>query len=148
LVAEPGVETGVVTDAVNDMLKASSGSLLMEQVLAPNFKCYRREDGDIGDPISTEAQGDGVAGVKGLIRPPTARAKDICEKDMHDLMAAACKEMDERVLAPDTAPEVFTQMVLTDIIERKYERLTPDETESVRQHLAAQMNLVTLARKE
>ncbi len=47
LVAEPGVETTVVADAVNDMLKAISGAMLMEQVLAPNFKFYRREDGDI-----------------------------------------------------------------------------------------------------
>ena len=148
LVAEPGVETGVVTDAVNDMLKAISGSLLMEQVLAPNFKFYRREDGDIRDPISTDAQGNVVIGIKGLVEPPTQRAKEICEKDMNDLMAAACKEMDKRVLSPDTAPEVFTQMVLTDIIERKYENISPDETESVRQHLAAQMNIVTLARKE
>lgn len=148
LVAEPGVETGAVTDAVNDMLKAISGSLLMEQVLAPNFKFYRREDGDIRDPIITDAQGNVVIGIKGLIEPPTARAKAICEQDMHDLMAAACQEMDRRVLLPDTAPEIVNQMVFTDIIERKYENLSEQETESVRQHLAAQMNIVTLARKE
>jgi hypothetical protein len=144
LVAEPGV----VTDAVNDMLKAISGSLLMEQVLAPNFKFYRREDGDIRDPISTDGEGNVVIGIKGLIEPPTDRAKAICEHDMHDLMAAACQEIDRRVLAPDTAPEVATQMLLTDIIERKYENLSDEEAESVRQHLAAQMNLVTLARNE
>lgn len=51
LVAEPGVETTVVADAVNDMLKAISGALLMEQVLAPNFRFYRREDGDIREPV-------------------------------------------------------------------------------------------------
>lgn len=148
LVAEPGVETGVVSDAVNDMLKAISGSLLMEQVLAPNFKFYRREDGDIREPISTDDQGNVVIGIKGLIEPPTARAKEICEQDMRDLMAAACQEMDRRVLSPDVAPEVVTQMVFTDIIERKYENLSEEETESVRQHLAAQMNIVTLARRE
>jgi hypothetical protein len=67
---------------------------------------------------------------------------------MHDLMAAACQAMDKRVLAPDTAPEVATQMILTDIIERRYEHLSPDETESVRQHLAAHMNILSLARQE
>lgn len=148
LVAEPGVETGVVADTVNDMLKAISGSLLMEQVLAPNFKFYRREDGDIRAPMSTDAEGNVVIGIKGLIEPPSQRARDICEQDMHDLVAAACQEMDRRVLAPDTAPEVATQMVLTEIIERKYENLNVDETESVRQHLAAHMNILTLARKE
>lgn len=148
LVAEPGVETGLVTDAVNDMLKAISGSLLMEQVLAPNFKFYRREDGDVRAPIGTDSEGNVTIGIRGLIEPPTNRAREICEKDMQDLMATAYQEMDRRVLAPDTAPEVATQMVLSDIIERRYETLEPEEAESIRQHLAAQMNVLTLARKE
>ncbi|MBR9763540.1 MAG: DEAD/DEAH box helicase family protein [Rhodobacteraceae bacterium] len=148
LVAEPGVETGVVTDAVNDMLKAISGSLLMEQVLAPNFKFYRREDGDVRAPMGTDDEGNITIGIKGLVEPPTDRSREICEKDMNDLMATAYQEMDRRVLSPDTAPEVATQMVLTDIIERRYETLDAQEAESVRQHLAAHMNVLTLARKE
>lgn len=148
LVAEPGVETGVVTDAVNDMLKAISGSLLMEQVLAPNLKFYRREDGDVRAPMSTDEEGNVTIGIKGLMEPPTDRARAICEKDMNDLMATAYQEMDRRVLSPETAPEVATQMVLTDIIERRYETLDTEETESVRQHLATHMNLLTLARKQ
>ncbi|KPN62363.1 Superfamily II DNA or RNA helicase [Aliiroseovarius crassostreae] len=148
LVAEPGVETDVVSDAVNDMLKAISGSLLMEQVLAPNFKFYRREDGDVREPVRTDGQGNVMIGIKGLIEPPTERAKEICEQDMHDLLAAACQAMDKRVLAPDTAPEVATQMVLTDIIETRYPDLNDEETESARQHLAAHMNILTLARQE
>lgn len=148
LVAEPGVETGIVTDAVNDMLKAISGSLLMEQVLAPNFKFYRREDGDVRAPIGTDSEGNVTIGIRGLIEPPTDRAREICEKDMQDLMATAYQEMDRRVLVPDTAPEVATQMVLSDIIERRYETLDLEEAESIRQHLAAQMNVLTLARKE
>ncbi|WP_119306017.1 DEAD/DEAH box helicase [Cohaesibacter haloalkalitolerans] len=148
LVAEPGVETSVVTDAVNDMLKAISGSLLMEQVLAPNFKFYRREDGDVRAPIDIDEEGVITIGIKGLVEPPTARAKEICEKDMEDLMATAYQEMDRRVLSPDTAPEVATQMVLTEIIERRYDGLDDNETESVRQNLAARMNILTLARRD
>ncbi|WP_417812509.1 DEAD/DEAH box helicase [Thalassospira alkalitolerans] len=148
LVAEPGVETGVVSDAVNDMLKAISGSLLMEQVLAPNFKFYRREDGDVRAPMGADVEGNITIGIKGLIEPPTDRSREICEKDMNDLMATAYQEMDRRVLSPDTAPEVATQLVLTDIIEKRYETLDAEETESVRQHLAAHMNVLTLARKE
>lgn len=148
LVAEPGVETGVVTDAVNDMLKAISGSLLMEQVLAPNFRFYRREDDDVRAPIETDGHGNVMIGIKGLVEPPTERAREICEQDMADLMAAACQAVDARVLSPETAPEVATQMVLTEIIEKRYESLTDEETESVRQHLAARMNILTLARRE
>jgi hypothetical protein len=147
LVAEPGVETGIVTDAVNDMLKAITGSLLMEQVLAPNFRFYRREDGDIREAVHLDGQGNVAIGIRGLMEPPTDRARDICEQDMQDLLAAACQAMDRRVLSPETAPEVATQMVLTDIIERRYETLTDEEAESVRQHLAAHMNILTLARQ-
>ena len=39
-------------------------------------------------------------------------------------------------------------MVMTDIIERSYENLSDDETEEVRQHLAARMNLMNMARRE
>lgn len=148
LVAEPGVETGLVADAVNDMLKAISGALLMEQVLAPNFKFYRREDGDIRDPISVDGQGTVTIGIKGLMEPPTDRARDICEKDMHELVAKACQAMDRRTVAPDVAPEVANQMVLTEIIEHSYPNLNADETEAIRQDLAARMNILTLARRE
>ena len=147
LVAEPGVETTVVADAVNDMLKAISGAMLMEQVLAPNFKFYRREDGDIRAPVETMKDGTVHIGIKGLMEPPTARARAIVENDMNELVAKACQVMDRRVVADDVAPEVATQMVLTDIIETTYENLSDDETESVRQDLAARMNLIGMAKR-
>lgn len=147
LVAEPGVETGVVTDAVNDMLKAISGALLMEQVLQPNFRFYRREEGDTRPPVEVDSEGRVHIGIGGLMAPPTDRARAIVENDMHELVARACQQMDRRTVADDVAPEVATQMVLTDIIERSYENLTPDETEAVRQDLAARMNIAAIARR-
>jgi hypothetical protein len=147
LVAEPGVETGAVTDAVNDMLKAISGALLMEQVLQPNFKFYRREEGDTRPPVEVDGEGKVHIGIGGLMAPPTDRAREIVENDMHELVAKACQQMGPETVANDVAPEVATQMVLTDIIERSYENLTPDETEAVRQDLAARMNLAAIARK-
>lgn len=147
LVAEPGVETTVVADAVNDMLKAISGAMLMEQVLAPNFKFYRREDGDIRAPVETTKDGTVHIGIKGLMEPPTPRARAIVENDMNELVAKACQAMDRRVVADDVAPEVATQMVLTDIIETTYENLSDDEAESVRQDLAARMNLIGMAKR-
>ncbi|MWB78498.1 DEAD/DEAH box helicase [Pseudooceanicola sp. 216_PA32_1] len=148
LIAEPGVETTVVADAVNDMLKAISGALLMEQVLQPNFRFYRREDGDIREPIEVDDTGTVHIGIKGLMEPPTNRSKAICENDMQDLMAKACQAMDRRTVGDDIAPEVATQMVLTDIIEKSYENLSADETEAIRQDLAARMNIANLARRE
>lgn len=148
LVAEPGVETTVVADAVNDMLKAISGALLMEQVLAPNFRFYRREDGDIREPVHTDGQGRVHIGIGGLVEPPTPRARAIVENDMQDLVAKACQAVDRRVLGDDVAPEVATQMILTEIVEASYENLDREETEAIRQDLAARMNIIGMARRE
>lgn len=148
LVAEPGVETTVVADAVNDMLKAISGVLLMEQVLAPNFKFYRREDGDIREPVHVDAEGRVNIGIGGLMEPPTLRARAIVENDMQDLVAKACQAMDRRVVGDDVAPEVATQMVLTEIVESSYEDLDEDETEAIRQDLAARMNIIGMAKRD
>jgi len=41
LIAEPDASQGLVTEAVNDTLKAIAASLLMEQVLAPKFEFKR-----------------------------------------------------------------------------------------------------------
>jgi hypothetical protein len=79
--------------------------------------------------------------------PPTDRARAIVENDMHELVAQACQQMDRRTVADDVAPEVATQLVLTNIIERTYEDLTPDETEAIRQDLAARMNIAAIARR-
>jgi len=46
LIAEPDTEDEVVRTAVNDMLKAIACSLLMEQVLAPNFNFRTRPSDD------------------------------------------------------------------------------------------------------
>jgi hypothetical protein len=45
LIAEPTAEQSAVAEAVNDMLKAISASLLMEQVLAPRYKFTPRNAG-------------------------------------------------------------------------------------------------------
>lgn len=81
------------------------------------------------------------------MEPPTARARAIVEDDMQDLVAKACQAMDRRVVADDVAPEVATQLVLTEIVEKSYEDLTPDETEAIRQDLAARMNIIGMAKK-
>ena len=46
LIAQPDAENDQVTIAVNNMLKAITCSLLMEQVLAPNFKFKAKKDDD------------------------------------------------------------------------------------------------------
>src|SRR5687767_4659149 len=50
LIAEPDAAEEVVTEAVNDTLKAIAASLLMEQVLAPRFE-FRPKNVDNGPTV-------------------------------------------------------------------------------------------------
>lgn len=145
LIAEPDTSADNVTSAVNDMLKAIAASLLMEQVLAPNFKFKTRpsDDGIEGDSkvVSIDySQSETTVAIKGFAEPSTPRVKQIVQGDLVDLMAFVMQ--DDRVVKAamnpeEIAPEVVTQVYVPKVIEKKYPDLSEDEVEEVRQHLVA-----------
>ncbi|MCA1397459.1 DEAD/DEAH box helicase [Bradyrhizobium sp. BRP56] len=145
LIAEPDASADNVADAVNNMLKAIAASLLMEQVLAPNFKFKTRSTDDnidggtkIVDIDYTNSET--TVAIKGFAEPSTPRVRQILQSDLVDLTASVMQ--DERVLRaamnPDEIPpEVVTQVYVPKVIETKYPDLTPQEVEEVRQHVVA-----------
>ncbi|MDE2133318.1 MAG: hypothetical protein KGJ49_01825 [Alphaproteobacteria bacterium] len=145
LIAEPDASEERVTDAVNNMLKAIACSLLMEQVLAPNFKFKTRDDADELDGSAKETDitythGDSVIAIRGFAEPSTERTKQILESDLSDLTAAIFQ--DESVLRAamnpsDYAPEVVNQVFIPKVIEHRYPDLTPQEVEEIRQAVVA-----------
>ena len=145
LIAEPDATEDRVVDAVNNMLKAIACSLLMEQVLAPNFKFKTKSDADELDGTrresSIEYTGEAtVIAIKGFAEPSTARSRQIIETDIADLTAAIFQ--DETVLrasmSPDDyAPEVVSQVFIPKVIAKKYPDLTEDEIEEIRQAVVA-----------
>ena len=85
LIAQPDAEDDLVKLSVNNMLKAITASLLMEQVLAPNFKFkpkFPEEDGE-----DAEDDDDNTIKIRGFKSPSSQRAKDIIESDINDLKA-------------------------------------------------------------
>lgn len=144
LIAQPDAETDAVSGAVNNMLKAIACSLLMEQVLAPNFNFRSRADDEItGERKAVEiipTGGTPEIAIRGFAEPSTPRTKQIIESDLVDLTAAIFQ--DETVLRaamnPDEyTPEVINQVFIPKAIEREYPDLTPEEVEEVRQHVVA-----------
>jgi superfamily II DNA or RNA helicase len=145
LIAEPDANEDRVSDAVNNMLKAIACSLLMEQVLAPNFKFKTKPDGDELDGARRESDiiytgQETIISIKGFREPSTARTRQILESDLNDLAAAIFQ--DESVLRaamnPDEyAPEVVNQVFIPKVIERQYPDLSPDEVEEIRQAVVA-----------
>lgn len=130
LIAQPDAENDQVTIAVNNMLKAITCSLLMEQVLAPNFKFKAKKDDDF------EPTPPGTMKIGGFKEPSTKRTKDIIESDLADLKAAILQ--DDKVIAASAGkvdPEVVNKILIPKIIQRKYPDLTEAEVEEVRQQV-------------
>lgn len=144
LIAEPDASEERVTDAVNNMLKAIACSLLMEQVLAPNFKFKTKADADELDGSRKETdivytQQNSVIAIKGFAEPTTERTRQILESDLNDLTAAIIQDADvlRAGMNPDYSAEIVNQVIIPKVIEHKYPDLAPDEVEEVRQAVVA-----------
>lgn len=130
LIAQPEAEDEQVKVAVNNMLKAITCSLLMEQVLAPNFKFKTKvlDDDGITPP--------GTIKVGGFKEPSTKRARDIIESDLDELKAAILQN--DKIIAASAGavdPEVVNKVLIPKIIQIKYPDLTAEEVEEIRQHV-------------
>jgi hypothetical protein len=154
LIAEPLAEQGAVVTAVNDMLKAITASLLMEQVMAPRFRFHPRRE-ESAEDIGTGGAGTGMhvdeetgemhIAIKGIREPSTQRVRMIVEQDLNDLLANICQDprIAARAVADDaTAPEVVNQVLVPKVIEERYPYLEPEEVEEVREHLLAGMAVI------
>jgi superfamily II DNA or RNA helicase len=129
LIAQPLAETDEVKQSVNNMLKAITASLLMEQVLAPNFKFKNKlDDSDIVE--------EGTIKIKGFKMPTTKRVNDILESDINDLKATILQDSTmNKAIAGNTDPEVINKCIMPRIIMEKYPDLLPEEIEQIRQYV-------------
>lgn len=138
LIASPEAEDDDVKVAVNNMLKAITASLLMEQVLAPNFKFKPKKNDDDDDDENDEEFDDsnGTLYINGYKKATSQRAKDIIESDINDLKA--------RILQDDTMlkampgnlePETINTVLIPKIIREVYPDLNDEEVEAVRQYV-------------
>ena len=130
LIAQPQAADDEVKLSVNNMLKAITASLLMEQVLAPNWKFKTKtSDDDIAEP--------GEIKIRGLKEPSTKRVKDIVEDDITDLKAAIFQDTTMLKAMPDASvdPEVINKVLIPKVIRTKYPDLTDEQVEEVRQHV-------------
>lgn len=129
LIAQPDAEDQLVKVSVNNMLKAITASLLMEQVLAPNwsFKTKVSED-DESKP--------GEIKIKGFKEPSSDRVKQILESDLNDLKAAILQ--DDKMLKAmpgNVDPEVINKVLIPKVIRIRYPDLDDTQVEEIRQHV-------------
>jgi superfamily II DNA or RNA helicase len=132
LIAQPDAEDEEVKLSVNNMLKAITASLLMEQVLAPIFKFKIKKDEDDED----EDDDDKTIKIRGFKLPTSQRAKDIIETDLNDLKAKILQDPQMLKAMPgNIEPEVINTVLIPKIIREVYPYLDEEDVEAVRQHV-------------
>lgn len=142
LISQPDAQDDEVFFAVNNVMKAITASLLMESVLAPNFK-FKRKDRE--DQKSSGAE----MFVKGLKEPSTQRTKDIIENDLNDLRASILQEPRiQTAIATGTDAEIINKQMIPAIIKQIYPDLSGAEVEEVRQQFISQSVVQSAERKE
>ena len=129
LIAQPDASNDEVTIAVNNMLKAITASLLMEQVLAPNFN-FKAKRGNDDFPKAGELL------IKGFREPSSSRVKQIVETDLNDLKATILQDNTfAKAAVGGLDAQVANQVLIPRIIRERYPDLSDDQVEELRQQV-------------
>jgi len=164
LIAEPMADQAAVAEAVNDMLKAISASLLMEQVLAPRYEFTPKDTGP-KEGFTYGPEGYQVGGtnlgvnentgqfhveINGLTTPQSSEATRICKDDLNEVVTSFLQDKTvlERGLfdKENTLPEELTQLRMGKIVRERYPDLSDVDQEAIRQHAIAAMNITQQAK--
>lgn len=133
LIAQPDAEDGEVKLSVNNMLKAITASLLMEQVLAPNFKFKPKFPEDDDEDSEDD---ENTIRINGFKVASSSRVKAIIESDITDLKATILQnETMIKALPGNVDPEVINKVLIPKIIRETYPDLTDEQVEEVRQYV-------------
>jgi hypothetical protein len=164
LIAEPAADQSAVAEAVNDMLKAISASLLMEQVLAPRYEFTPKNTGpkegfDYGEDGYKEGShnvgvnaGTGQIHVEinGLTTPQTPEATRICKEDLNEVVTSFLQDKTalERGLfdKENLVAQELTQLRMGKIVRERYPDMSETDQEAIRQHAIAAMNVTQQAK--
>ncbi len=133
MIAMPDAEQAEVKVAVNDFLKAITASLLMEQVMAPNWN-FRMVACDM-EKAENDAHTIVIEGLKPLT---SVRARQIVEEQLDDLKADVLNnDLIVRAISGSTTAETITKELIPKVIRERYPDLNEEEVEMVREHFVA-----------
>ncbi len=129
LIAQPDADDDDVKTSVNNMLKAITVSLLMEQVLAPNITFKPRSLIALGEKVKP-----GTIILDDTEQPVSARVQKILQEGgVNDVITAVIQ--DTKTIAPmivnPEQPQLFTAEDLPKVVTRLYPDLTPEEAKCV-----------------
>ncbi|SEI63184.1 Superfamily II DNA or RNA helicase [Allopseudospirillum japonicum] len=135
LISQPDAEDEDVKRSVNDMLKAITVSLLMEQVLAPAVTFKPRSRLLAGEPMAP-----GTIVIEDTSAPVSVRVIKALE-NMDNIKAAILQKPE--VIAPavtgDADPEVMEAVEIPKVIEKLYPEMEQQEVQTVAEAVQTSM---------
>ncbi|NTZ38577.1 ATP-dependent helicase [Enterobacter sp. JMULE2] len=128
LIAQPDAQDDDVKVSVNNMLKAITTSLLMEQIMAPSIQFKPRSQWT-GEPLPAN-----TVLVDDYALPVSDKVLTILNGGKNEILAAlmANEQVVKEAISESTPPEVITQVVLPSVIQTLHPDLTQYELEQVR----------------
>lgn len=136
LIAQPDATDEDVKVSVNNLLKAITLSLLMEQVLAPNITFRRRSD---MRPDEQPNPGDVI--IDDTTLSASKKVVDILNKDSDDLIAALVQDTQnaKRYIQEDTPASAVNETALPKIVACRYPELSVEEQDQIVQGTLTKM---------
>ena len=134
LVAEPNVNKEEIVDSVNNILKAISASLLMEEVIAPKFNFKPKEDYSGNKESSTEERNDHTIFIEGYRGIKSEKVKDIIDNDIVDIKARILQNQDiQHAIGQNLPAETINKGLIPKVIRE----LLPDLNENEQKELSS-----------
>ena len=130
LVAEPNANREEIVESVNNILKAISASLLMEEVIAPKYNFKPKELSNNGNESSQpndDGRGhtifiDGFHGIK------SDKVKDIIENDIVDIKARILQDPEiQHAIAQNVPAETINNGLIPKVVREIVPDLTDEE---------------------
>ena len=132
LVAEPNANREEIVESVNNILKAITASLLMEEVIAPKFnykpkETQNEEEGGEGTPSNDDGSGHTVF-IEGFRGIKSDRVKDIIENDIVDLKARILQDPDvQHAIGQNVPAETINNGLIPKVIREVIPDLKEEE---------------------
>ncbi len=122
IIAEPDSTATETAEAVNNLLKAVTASLLMEQVLAPKWDFKTK---------MPKLQ---------LLKPETEKAQKIIDNEMSDLIASIMTNPEvQKVMMKKNSARLINKGLVPKILIEKYSGLSATDREAIRQEVVSQL---------
>lgn len=140
LIAQPDAQDEDVKNSVNNMLKAITTSLLMEQILAPTIKFKPRSQ-----MLHGEAVPPGTIIIDDSTTQVSPKVLEILNGNKDDIIATLLQQTQtvKEAISDTTPAENITQMALPSVIQKLYPDLTDEELEQVRSGIVQGMFINT-----